>query len=68
MCYSNNNIGWDKKNKTWELAERLRPLLFNAEFQKGGKTLYKSTAFAGFIGVLTGVKEGAFSITVNMSS
>lgn len=40
-------LGWDKLNKTWALAEKLRPLLFNANIVRGGKTLYNATYFAG---------------------
>lgn len=58
-------LGWDQANRTWQLAEKLRPLLFNARFVKGGRTLYNSTAYAGFVGLLTGMKHGGFSITVD---
>jgi hypothetical protein len=37
----------------------------NVEFTRGGKSLYNSTTYAGFIGLLSGSKAGAFSITVN---
>lgn len=58
-------LGWDKQNKTWSLAEKLRPLLFNAHFIRGGVTLYNSTVFAGYVGLLTGMKQGQFSISVD---
>lgn len=47
-------FGWDKQNETWRLTEYLRPLLFNARFVKGGKVVYNTTQFAGFVGLLTG--------------
>jgi len=49
----------------WELTQDLRPILFNANFTRNGTSLYKTTAFAGYIGVLTGVREGAMTITVD---
>lgn len=48
---------WDVKNKTWLVAELLRPLVVKIEFQRGQKTLYSSVNFAGYIGVLTGIKK-----------
>jgi len=58
-------LGWDQTNKTWKVAEALRPLLFNAHFVRNGTELYKSVAYAGFVGLLTGMKTGAFSISVD---
>ncbi|KAK7481951.1 hypothetical protein BaRGS_00026754 [Batillaria attramentaria] len=58
-------IGWDVKNKTWEVTEALRPLVVNLDFQRGGKTVFKSVNFAGYIGILTALKPGLFSLTMN---
>jgi hypothetical protein len=43
-------LGWDKLNHTWALAEKLRPLLFNAHMIKGGVSVYNATVFAGVFG------------------
>ena len=58
-------FGWDKVNHTWELTELLRPLLFNARVTRGGQTLFNATYYAGFVGLLTGMKTGGFSISVD---
>jgi len=58
-------LGWDNKTDTWQLAEKLRPLLFNAQFVKGGNVMFNGTYYAGFVGLLTGMKTGGFSITVD---
>ncbi|XP_028657918.1 acid ceramidase [Erpetoichthys calabaricus] len=58
-------LGWDVKNHTWVVTEYLRPLVVNLDFQKGNKTVFKSTSFAGYVGMLTGVKPGVFSVTMN---
>lgn len=58
-------IGWDVKNKTWEVTEALRPLVVNLDFQRGGQTVFKSVNFAGYIGILTALKPGLFSLTMN---
>jgi len=43
----------------------LRNLTVQVDFQRNNKTIYRSTTFAGYIGVLTGVRPGAWSVTVN---
>lgn len=47
---------WDIKNKTWLTTEKLRPLTIELDFQKDKQTVFKSISFAGFLGVLTGMK------------
>lgn len=58
-------FGWDKANHTWKLAELLRPLLVNVRFVSKGATVFNSTYFAGYVGLLTGFKTSGFSITVD---
>uniref|UniRef100_A0A8C1QE07 Acid ceramidase n=1 Tax=Cyprinus carpio TaxID=7962 RepID=A0A8C1QE07_CYPCA len=58
-------MGWDRHNKTWTLTEKLKPLLVNVNFQRGHKTVFKSTNLAGYVGILTGIRPGEFSLTVN---
>ncbi|MBN3299219.1 ASAH1 ceramidase, partial [Amia calva] len=56
---------WDIKNKTWLVTERLRPLVVNLDFQRNKKTVFKSTNFAGYVGMLTGIKPSLFTLTMN---
>ncbi|ETO33686.1 hypothetical protein RFI_03416 [Reticulomyxa filosa] len=59
----------------WGLTEALRPTLFNARMNKGGQVLYSAVFFGGnttkqkktyrYVGVLTGVRANAMSITVD---
>lgn len=58
-------MGWDTKNNTWMLSEILRTLVVNIDYQRNGKTVYKSVSFAGFVGVFSGVKPGVLTITLN---
>merc|ERR1712032_1348510 len=37
----------------------------NINVVKGGKSLYNMTSYVGYVGLLTGVKAGGFSISVN---
>ncbi|OWF55629.1 acid ceramidase-like [Mizuhopecten yessoensis] len=58
-------LGWDIKNNTWAVTELLRPMVSIVDFQKGGKTVFKSVSFAGYIGILTAIKPGKFTLTMN---
>jgi acid ceramidase len=58
-------MGWDPQNHTWQVTEALRPAIVNLDWQKNGKTLFKSVNYAGYIGILTAVKKDAFTLTMN---
>eukprot|EP01065_Artemidia_motanka_P026095 TRINITY_DN30_c0_g2_i1.p1 TRINITY_DN30_c0_g2~~TRINITY_DN30_c0_g2_i1.p1 ORF type:complete len:578 (+),score=220.66 TRINITY_DN30_c0_g2_i1:74-1735(+) len=58
-------MGTNGTTHNWEMTERLRDILINVQVMKGGKILYNSTTYAGFVGLLSANKGGAFSITVN---
>jgi len=49
----------------WAFTQKLRPCTFNAKMMKGGQVLYQGTWYAGYIGVLTGVRQNAMTITVD---
>merc|ERR1711971_635885 len=59
---------WPAVNWTtvqWDLTTELREILFNVNFTKGGQLAYRSTVFGGYIGLLTGMKPGAMSLSVD---
>ncbi|XP_051895497.1 acid ceramidase isoform X2 [Pristis pectinata] len=58
-------LGWDIKNNSWRIPEYLRPLTVNLDFQRNNRTVFKSTNFAGYVGMLTGMKPGTFTLTMN---
>ncbi|XP_069780634.1 acid ceramidase [Narcine bancroftii] len=58
-------LGWDMKNHSWRIPEYLKPLTVNLDFQRNNKTVFKSTNFAGYVGMLTGMKPGTFTLTMN---
>lgn len=58
-------MGWDVKNKSWTVSEKLKPLVVNLDFRRNNKTVFKSTNFAGYVGMLTGLKPHLFSLTMN---
>ncbi|XP_048401079.2 acid ceramidase [Stegostoma tigrinum] len=58
-------LGWDIKNSSWKIPEYLRPLTVNLNFQRNNRTVFKSTNFAGYVGMLTGMRPGMFTLTMN---
>ncbi|XP_008316042.1 acid ceramidase [Cynoglossus semilaevis] len=58
-------LGWDAKNKSWIISEKLKPLVVNLDFRRNNQTVFKSTNFAGYVGMLTGIKPNTFTLTMN---
>jgi len=58
-------IGWDVTKHTWIVPQLLRPLTVNVDFRRGGKTVFKTVNFAGYVGVLTAIKPNTFTLTMN---
>ncbi|XP_072108730.1 acid ceramidase [Mobula birostris] len=58
-------LGWNIKNNSWVIPEYLKPLTVNLDFRRNNRTVFKSTNFAGYVGMLTGMKPGTFTLTMN---
>ncbi|XP_042325602.1 LOW QUALITY PROTEIN: acid ceramidase [Sceloporus undulatus] len=58
-------LGWDVKNSSWSVTKELKPLMVSLEFQRNNKTVFKSANLAGYVGMVSGLKPGAFSLTMN---
>lgn len=56
-----DSISWDRKNQTWTLTEKLKPLVVNVDLKRNNRTVFKSTSFAGYVGILTGIKPVSVS-------
>jgi len=61
IFHARNMDFWDG---IW-LTDHLKNLTMTIEYQKKGKTLFYATSFAGYVGVLSGMKPNAFSISLN---
>eukprot|EP01127_Copromyxa_protea_P012829 TRINITY_DN3375_c0_g1_i1.p1 TRINITY_DN3375_c0_g1~~TRINITY_DN3375_c0_g1_i1.p1 ORF type:complete len:476 (-),score=96.67 TRINITY_DN3375_c0_g1_i1:28-1455(-) len=46
-------------------TDTLKNMTYIADYQKGGKTVFQATTFAGYVGVLSGFKDKAFSVTID---
>ena len=53
-------FSWNGKNNSWIITDALRPTIVNLDFQRKGKTVFKSVNFAGHIGMLTGMKPVSY--------
>jgi len=63
---SNGTSIFHARNLDWHTDNNLlskHTLIF--DFQKSGKTIYKTVGWPGFVGVLSGTKPGKFSLTLN---
>jgi acid ceramidase len=58
-------LGWDVNTNDWGVTEKLRDIIININWTRGGQTVYKSVNFAGYIGIYNGVKKNGFTITAN---
>ncbi|XP_055970021.1 acid ceramidase [Sorex fumeus] len=58
-------LGWNTNNNSWVVTEELKPLTVNLDFRRNNKTVFKASSFAGYVGMLTGIKPGLFSLTLN---
>lgn len=58
-------MGWDPNNHTWEVTEALRPAIITLNWQRKNQTVFKSVSYAGYIGILTAIKPGVFTLTLN---
>ncbi|XP_047671603.1 acid ceramidase [Tachysurus fulvidraco] len=58
-------LGWDKKNHSWVIPDKLKPLVVNVDFRRNNSTVFKSTNFAGYVGMLTGMQPNSFTLTMN---
>lgn len=61
-------LGWTPETQTWTLTETLKPTIANVIYQKNGTTVAKAVHFAGYIGVITGIKQNVMTISMNSRS
>uniref|UniRef100_A0A7I4YB86 Ceramidase n=1 Tax=Haemonchus contortus TaxID=6289 RepID=A0A7I4YB86_HAECO len=56
---------WDIAAQSWDLTESLKKVTMNLNFVRNGTLLFKGTTLAGHVGILTGMKPNAFSLSMN---
>jgi N-acylethanolamine-hydrolysing acid amidase len=64
IAQDSNGIPYHVRTMDWELA-MLKNFTIDVDFMKNGKVLYSAATWAGYIGILTGMKPHSFSISIN---
>ena len=60
-----NGTIYHGRNLDYSFTEVLRNMTVIVDFQSGGKTVYTGTTFVGYVGLLTGQRPHAYTITLN---
>lgn len=63
-------LGYDtdagpNENFQWTNTDLLRQTTVTTDFTRGGEILYSSVSYVGYIGLLTGVRKGGVTVTVD---
>ncbi|XP_074848979.1 acid ceramidase [Carettochelys insculpta] len=58
-------LGWNITNSSWIITQALKPVVVTLDVQRNNKTVFKSTNFAGYVGIVSGIKPGVFTLTMN---
>lgn len=69
FAIENNGVILHSRNLDWHTENNLlgkHSTIF--DFQRKGKTIFKTVGWPGFIGALSGIRSGAFSLTLNAVS
>jgi hypothetical protein len=61
ILHARNLDFWDGMGFT----DSLKDICYQAEYTKGGKLQYHASTFAGYVGVLSGMRPNAFSVTID---
>lgn len=59
-----SRIPFHIRTMDWPM-EQLIPLTCEVDFVRGGRVLFSATTWPGYVGVMTGIKPDAFSLSVN---
>lgn len=60
-----NGTVYHGRNLDYSIAGVLRNLTITVDFQSSGKTVYTGTTFVGYVGLLTGQRPHAYTITLD---
>ncbi|KAL4233366.1 hypothetical protein ACF0H5_008048 [Mactra antiquata] len=56
---------WHARNLDYSFTDLLKNITVEVDFQSNGKTQYSAVTFAGYVGIMTGQRPHAFTVTVN---
>lgn len=58
-------LGWNSSSHQWRVTQLLKPLILQVDWHRANNTVYSSVHYLGYVGIVTAVKKGAFSFSVN---
>ena len=64
IAQDENGIPYHVRTMDWMIT-MLKDFTIEVEFQSQGKTVYQATTWAGYIGILTGMRPKCFSVSIN---
>uniref|UniRef100_A0AC35U678 Ceramidase n=1 Tax=Rhabditophanes sp. KR3021 TaxID=114890 RepID=A0AC35U678_9BILA len=56
---------WNITSQSWQLTDCLKKASVNLNFLRNGKVIFKGTTMAGHVGLITAMKPGQFSLSMN---
>ena len=56
---------WHGRNLDWNLPPVLRSLVVDLDYQRGNETVFTGTTFVGFSGVMSGIRAGGWSASID---
>jgi N-acylethanolamine-hydrolysing acid amidase len=56
---------WHGRNLDWNLDPTLKVLMVDIDYQREGKTVFIGTTLVGFVGILNGVRPGAWTYSMD---
>ena len=65
LALDDNGTLFHGRNLDYTFKDLIRNFTINVEFQRKGQTVFMATTFAGMVGVLTGMRPGGVSISLD---
>lgn len=59
------NLVFHNRNLDFAFAKMMGKMTYIGRFMKDGKEVFEATMFAGYTGIFTGIRKGAFSVSIN---
>ena len=53
------------RTQDWNVPESVRAFIADVDYVRANKTVFTGTTAVGFVGVLNGIKRGAFSVSID---
>jgi acid ceramidase len=65
LFLGSNATSGPNENFQWTNTDLLRQITVQTDFTRGGQVVYSSISYVGYVGLLTGVRKGGVTVTVD---